>query len=33
MVYVSYRRHGLHLYRGEGVGRGFDAILLMVEES
>ena len=33
MVYVLYRRHGFHRYRGEGVGCGFDAVLLMVEEA
>ena len=27
-----YRTHGLHLYRGEGVGRGFRAPLLVVKE-
>jgi len=33
MVYVLYRRHGLHLYRGERIGRGFNAPLLMVKEA
>src|SRR5690625_3629312 len=33
MVYGSFRRHGLHLLRGEGIGSWFDAVLVSVEES
>ena len=30
MVYTRYRRDGLHLFRGEWVGRGLDAVIFEV---
>ena len=31
MVNTLFRRHGLHLLRGEGIGAGFDAALILIE--
>ena len=33
MVYGLFRRHGLHLLRGEGIGCGFDAHFIPIEEA
>ena len=33
MVNTLFRRHGLHLLRGEGIGAGFNAALILVEEA
>jgi len=33
MVNSSFRRHGLHLLRGEGVRARFDAAFVLIEEA
>jgi hypothetical protein len=33
MVNTLYRRHGLHRLRGEGIGAGFDAALILIKEA
>jgi hypothetical protein len=33
MVYRLFRRHGLHLFRGEGVGCGFDSHFIPIKEA
>jgi hypothetical protein len=31
MVNTLFRRHGLHILRGEGIRAGFDAALILIE--
>jgi hypothetical protein len=33
MVYILYRRHGLHILRGEGILRRFHPVFIPIEKS